>query len=72
MSSSRGSLASRINANEEEINELIVKLQALLPERNHGHLRRVCTTICAHFIYCFYMLCRFVLFYLIFGKTCGY
>ncbi|CAO2818605.1 unnamed protein product [Amaranthus hypochondriacus] len=40
MSSSRGSLASRINANEE-ISELIFKLQALLPERNHGHLRRV-------------------------------
>ncbi|CAO2826765.1 unnamed protein product [Amaranthus hypochondriacus] len=40
MSSNRRSLASR-SANEGEINELILKLQALLPDPNHGHLKRV-------------------------------
>ncbi|KNA14639.1 hypothetical protein SOVF_105690 [Spinacia oleracea] len=40
MSSSRRSLASRC-AREEEISELIFKLQSLLPERSRRHLRRV-------------------------------
>ena len=42
MSSNRRSLASR-SANEGEINELILKLQALLPDPNLGHPKRVCT-----------------------------
>ncbi|XP_021761654.1 transcription factor PRE6-like [Chenopodium quinoa] len=40
MSSSRILLASRC-ATEDEISELVFKLQALLPERRRQHLRRV-------------------------------
>uniref|UniRef100_A0A803L944 BHLH domain-containing protein n=2 Tax=Chenopodium quinoa TaxID=63459 RepID=A0A803L944_CHEQI len=40
MSSSRKSLSSRC-PREDEISELIFKLQALLPERRCRHLRRV-------------------------------